>query len=166
MGEYYQTEECFRRYELVIATALRKYPEPVRFKSSKRKITTDSARCSNAITSYRTNRWLTSDPIFAEFENCPLACWIDRDVCVIGPPKSNDNVVMVVQSGVGDGEHGALQLTPTRREHVSHLITLLNDGVLTNPVKIPKVWAAEVEQLSEGLINIAFTIQDESILIF
>lgn len=165
MGEFYQSERCFRRYEKIIATALEKFPESVRFKSANREATTDSARCTNALASYRRNRWQVSNPIFDLFEERQLSCWLDRDVCVIGPAVNKDPEVLILP-GAGDGTHGAIKANPTSREQVIQIINLLNDGVITNPIEIPKAWTELVATETAGMLNIAYRVELSSILLF
>lgn len=162
---FHQTERCFRRYEKIIATALEKYPEPIRFKSQARTLSTDAARCNDAITSFKRNRWPTANSIFALIEERPLRVWIDRDVCVIGGAVDRAAEVTIVE-GIGDGMHGALQAKPTTSEHVTQLIHLLDQGVITNPIEIPKSWQSVVEAETPGLINIAYRIESSSIILF
>jgi len=162
---FYQTERCFRRYEKIIATALNKYPESVRFKSPNRLTSTDAARCADAVASYRRNQWPTSDGIFALIEERPLKVWIERDCCVIGGNVERNAEVQIVD-GIGEGVHGALKANPVNSEQVRMLITLLDQGVLTNPIEIPKSWHDFVISEVAGLMNIAYRIEPTSIILF
>ena len=164
---FYQSEDCFRRYETIIAKALEKYPESVRFKSGSRKNTTDSARCVNAIASYKRNQWPTSYPILARLEDIQLSVWLEKDYCVIGPAIKTTAIVEV-SNGVGEGLHGAIRCHPKTPDHVKYLIELINAGVLTEPVELPKAWATlcETETTGKGLLNIAVRNESNSVILF
>ena len=164
---FYQSEDCFRRYEAIIAKALEKYPESVRFKSSARKNSTDAARCGNAITAYQRNQWPTAYPILAELENRKLSVWLEKDHCVIGPAVKNGDVVEIT-NGIGDGLHGALRCHPSTADHVKSLIELINSGTLTEPVEIPKAWEqlCNTEVTRRGLLNVAMRSEANSVILF
>jgi len=162
---FYQSEKCFRRYESIIATALTKYPESVRFKSSKRTNVTDAARCANAIAAYKKNGWPTTDPIFSTIEDRPLSVWLEKDHCVVGPAMRNEEV-QIISTGIGDGLHGAIKCMPQHVDHVKSIIRLINDGVLTEAIELPKAWQTLCESETVGLINIAIRVESNSIILF
>lgn len=161
---FYASEKCFRRYENIIATALEKYPESVRFKSPSRQNTTDSARCTNAISSYALNQWPCQNPIFAYFESRPLSVWMEKDYCVIGPAINKTNVEII--AGVGDGMHGSVKVMPQHAHEVVALVNMVNAGVFTDPLELPKQWTETAEAASAGMINIAIRKESNSIIIF
>lgn len=161
---YYQSEKCFRIYEKIIATALDKYPESVRFKSSTRNCITDSARCQNAISQYRKVQWPSVYPVFAYFEERPLSVWIEKDHCVIGPSRSKDNVEII--EGPGDGLHGSIKVSPTQPSEVRALIHMVNNGVITDPIELPLDYQDFVQKEIEGLMNIAVRVEVHSVIIF
>lgn len=53
---WYASEECFRRYETVITAAIKEWPQIVKFKTG-RAVSTDAARCRDAISSLRLEKW-------------------------------------------------------------------------------------------------------------
>lgn len=162
---FYQSEKCFRRYEKVIAQALEKYPESVRFKSPTRTQVTDAARCTNAIAAYKRNRWTTAHSILDTIEDRPLSVWLEKDYCVIGPAIGKDAEIHVV-SGPGGGMHGSVRCNPTKGEHVKQLVHLINDSVITQPIEIPRTWQDVAEAEAVGLLNIAIRIEATAIIIF
>lgn len=163
---FHQSETCFRRYEHVIAQALERYPEPVRFKSKARSVTTDSARCSDAIAAYKRNRWPVSSSFFDLIEERDLRVWVEKDLCVIGPNLKKAEEAVVIVAGVGDGLHGAMQCFPKSNENVKTLIHLINDGVITTPIEIDKIWHSVAETETLGLLNIAIRVEQHTIILF
>lgn len=161
---YYASEQCFRRYENIIAKALEEYPNSVRFKSPNRKCTTDAARCQNAISFYRTNQWPSTHTVFAFFEERPLSVWIEKDYCVIGPAVNRDQVEVI--QGAGGGLHGSVKIMPTRPDQVKALVHMVNEGVFTDPIEMPKIWEIVARQEAEGMINIAFRTESSTIILF
>jgi hypothetical protein len=162
---FYRTEKCFRRYEHIIAHALEKYPESIRFGSKAREATTDASRCRDAITSYKTNRWETSYSIFATFDEKPLKIWIDRNMAVIGA-KEDEAKVELIQSVDDFGQLRVFNATPHTREQVAKLISFLNEGVLNIPLLFEHKWQGVIAEESAGLLNVSVRAESEGVIVF
>jgi hypothetical protein len=64
MVRFFESEACFRRYEHYITEACLTFPKEVFFRTKEFSIFTDSARCRDAITSFKISKWPSSvDPI-------------------------------------------------------------------------------------------------------
>jgi hypothetical protein len=123
---YFDSERCFRRYEPAIAIALERFPECICFKTA-RATSTDHARCVDAITYFKVNRWKIDDPVrAARFENlvngvANLRVWIEQDAVCIGPaalsPKRRIRPVTLVPFTLPD----ISSTTPERVYHGSEI---------------------------------------------
>ena len=61
---FYESEACFRIYEEPIIQATLGFPKEVFFSSETRMLSTDTARCRDAITSFVINQWTSRiDPV-------------------------------------------------------------------------------------------------------
>jgi hypothetical protein len=84
--KYYESEQCFRRYENVIVQAVLSYPQEVRFKPEVRSIATDEARCRDAISSWRRKKWISSVDQ-AAYQNAvnDIVVWSSLGYICVGP---------------------------------------------------------------------------------
>ena len=167
---FYRSEECFRRYEKVLAQALESYPNTVRFTSRRRQATTDAARCADAITSYTRTRWQTAYPIFATFDDKPLTAWtegVGESAVVVVGPKSRDTIEVIETTGPGTGKFGSIRAFPQDHNHVLAILKLLNESVFVNlPIELPLEWLSLVERESPNLLNIAYRVETDHLLLF
>lgn len=60
MGSFYSTEQCFRRYEEFLIQAVHSFPTEIRVTDTTRAASTNQARCRDAISSWKAERWSSS----------------------------------------------------------------------------------------------------------
>ncbi len=162
---FYKSVQCFRRYELAIAKALRDYPTPVRFKTA-RSVNTDQARCADAITNYRKQRWPTTDPIFATFEDRPLKVRVVGGHVEIGPPVKEELEDVLQGSSAATHDMQSIKMMPSSEEHLRAIIYLVDQGCFADPVMIPSEFKQQVEVMIHGLMNIAPVYTDDAVILF
>lgn len=139
------SENTFRRYEKLIGTALRNWPEATKFTpSGDVSLTTFTARLRDSITSYRRYRWITGEFTSAEFDAIDGAAVVVNDAehgcCFFtkrraagrspaGTTVPNDSVpaAKIVPTGI---------LTELLSAEIEALCLLLSNKRITGPITI------------------------------
>lgn len=152
---YHQTERCFRLYETYIIQALISYPSEVRFVPERRSIKTDTARCRDAITSWRENKWDSAlDPTAYAKQLRELTVWESLGHVCLGPKRLK--AIVVAQASPEEIKHTKNLIVNELKEE---LLVINDDGEYMLPQHEPKfphevaeTWTIEeaVEKIDSG----------------
>lgn len=162
---YFKSENCFRRYEKVIAQLTERFPREVRFRS-KRKPVTDAARLRDAINSFRDRNWHTElidrtrfmDTVYGHY-----AVEVVDDYVVVGPKRPPTAEVVDVAT-VKQAVAGSVEFPS--KEQISAAINAIEHGVVEMPIEFTKVNEEMQTYLKEQVshcFNVAFNQVNDTI---
>lgn len=173
MSEFHASERCFRRYEPVIRQALQSFPVAVKFKPQLA-ITTEVARCRDAITSYRRNTWPVPDEaLFASLKDprFRLNVWnVDSEHVLVGD-KSSFETTFDVRSADGfsaaaDVEYRHVVLEIESLTHLEYIIELIDSGVFPFSVSLSEHLLPDAQRLIGDRLNVGCHVENSRLIIF
>lgn len=173
--KYYDSEKCFRRYEAVIIQAVIAYPEEVRFKPTVRTINTDAARCRDAITSWRLNRWQAAIcPVAYKVTLRELTAWSRLGFVCIGPKTSVRRTVSVSVvrpddepiDDIPDDIELPVIHEDIQRRTIAEAVVMIDDGLHPGPYYCTSS-AENIALVREAIgdrMNVAFVCNGEGLM--
>ena len=155
-SSFHKTERCFRRYEKVIAEVVKRFPEPLRFKSVKRSSTTDAARLNDAMTSFRYSNWssqLIDRSKFVDNVYKQVAIVAEGEEVVVCPRAPQDVEVMQVS-----GQRFAGVVDMPSDDQIRLAVAAIDANVVELPIQLNDLTPEQislVEQETSQRFNVA-----------
>lgn len=174
MSAFYKSEKCFRRYEYAIQRAVEVFPKEISFMpEGGRAVTTETARCRDAITSWLKERWPTEarlDP--TKVAELMVYTTGDGTVKIAGreivKAQRVSRVERISNVQVTEDVEAEAHMQTSLIDHVEELVAEIDEGRREGQIVFPH----SSENLSRIIaavgarLNVAYYVKEDKIIVF